>query len=757
MQDQENRDNSNRYSSELEKVKSAEHDALVAAGNYFHTFFPSIKSLQQHCESNPIIDRVITFSPSKPFTPTKADVVHHNDVKKMKKQCCKIQCLKSKIDDIQQSLTCSEAMNRALSKDNDCLKREIAQLRISQANTQNKLDETCCMKIELEKSKRKIKDLESVIQRNMIQMTEKEENFRNELAQVQQQVEIEAEKGKQVVELKSQLCDQKMIIENQRSEAKGDKDKLNHLTDLQSQQVVKIAQLESENTEKLNKIKELKAQIKSLSKVPVQVEVQPVIHWDQVSSPEIPKELQVSLADVIENNLMPIEAKIKNTLKTICAYYSAHQQHLESFRSKYQNKLQKQQKSMNSMMSEIGKIILNRAVDYEEIYSSHDLQVDIVNGIKKYVSTIADLESKIRLQQISFPYDKLSSLQEDTKSKSVEIDEIKSQNKRLKKEIMKRQVSLSFFTNEVFTCDSDSKALHENIKVQKSQINEYENQLKVAKDGKITAEKKLGEVKKLYNDTQSKLFGAQKEIERMKRIITEKETQITDLNTQYRNRTIDDLSTKVHQADDERDFLMNELRNIKNENYSKTEYENTINTLKTRVRLLEQELEDVKNGNSNYNQLKDQLREVEHERDITQNEISILREQNAVVPDKIPSLENKQMEIIDKLKDKLEKSEKRAAKLERRLQKVQELLPQSAKANLQSVQKIKDLEARIAALQKQIEEERKAFIKQIKEAKMDSIKEYQNLVDQLQKRCTNQKNTIETLSNELKAAKKSIY
>ena len=50
---------------------------------------------------------------------------------------------------------------------------------------------------------------------------------------------------------------------------------------------------------------------------------------------------------------------------------------------------------------------------------------------------------------------------------------------------------------------------------------------------------------------------------------------------------------------------------------------------------------------------------------------------------------------------------------------------------------------------------KKQFIKQIKEAKLDSIKEYKVLVEQLTKRCNQQKNTIDALTRELQYVKRT--
>ena len=85
QQDQENKYNVCQLNGEIEKLKNADRNALSAAGNYFHTFFPSIKSLQDHCELNPVVQR----PPPKPqpFNPNcDCEIVHQNDVKKMKKQ-----------------------------------------------------------------------------------------------------------------------------------------------------------------------------------------------------------------------------------------------------------------------------------------------------------------------------------------------------------------------------------------------------------------------------------------------------------------------------------------------------------------------------------------------------------------------------------------------------------------------------------------------------------------------------------------------
>ena len=64
-------------------------------------------------------------------------------------------------------------------------------------------------------------------------------------------------------------------------------------------------------------------------------------------------------------------------------------------------------------------------------------------------------------------------------------------------------------------------------------------------------------------------------------------------------------------------------------------------------------------------------------------------------------------------------------------------------------QRISQLEKIISKLERQIEDEREAYIKQLKEAKLEKIKEYQALVDQLKNRCKTQNSIIETLSNKL--------
>ena len=72
-----------------------------------------------------------------------------------------------------------------------------------------------------------------------------------------------------------------------------------------------------------------------------------------------------------------------------------------------------------------------------------------------------------------------------------------------------------------------------------------------------------------------------------------------------------------------------------------------------------------------------------------------------------------------------------------------------SESNDETLQKISQLEKKILKLERQIEDEREAYIKQLKEAKLEKIKEYQTLVDQLKNRCKTQDNIIETLSNKV--------
>ncbi|OHS99555.1 hypothetical protein TRFO_33965 [Tritrichomonas foetus] len=746
MQEQEKKDEACKFACEMEKLKKNEQDALEAAGDYFHTYFPSIKSLKDHCQMNPVVNNKPTQK-SKPFTPFDADVVHKNDEKKIKKQICKIHCLKRQLEDAKQSSSCFEALNMALTSDNEKLRKELCCLKCK--------DETSCLKLELEKSQRQTKELEASLQRNIASCAEKEANHRNEIAKLQQQIEVEIEKSQKTQELKTKINEQRLTIENHKLDTKNLHDKINHLTDLQAQQVVQIAKLEAENVNKDEKISSLKSKIKSLTQIPATVEVQPKVHWDQVSSPEIPKDLQKGLAEIIENNLMPIEPKIKSILKTTCAYYSAHQQNLEQFQQKFKTKFHKQQKSMASFIAELGRITLNRVIDFEEFFESNDIQSDMMTGVKKLISNNKNLEVQIRQIQNNLPYDQISILNEKTKAKEQELEELKQQNKNLMKQITKRMVVLSFQTNEIFQCENDAKVLHENIQQKADQINEFENQIKVLNETKSSVERKFEQIKKHYNESQSKLFGCQKEIERLKKTISDKEFQISELNKKLRNKTVDDITVRVKKANKEREFLVDELHKIKNENEMKLEYENTISCLKERVKFLQQELDDIQNGQSSFNQLNEILREIDHGCEMTQNEISILREQNSIVPDKLPSEENSKVEEFEKMKAKLIASEEKASKLEIKLKKIQKLIPKVDKDSAESSEKIKQLEEKVKLLQKQIEDERKSFISKVKEAKLESIKEYKVLVDQLSKRCSNQKNTIEALSKELKVNRRA--
>lgn len=756
QQDQENKYGVCQLNCEIEKLKNADRNVLAAAGNYFHTYFPSIKSLQEHCESNPIVKR--PAPKPQPFNPNyDCEITHQNDIKKMKKQISKIHSLKEKNEELQESMVNLESLNQTLEKDNEHLKRELTQLKMNQLNSppkspkrKPKTDDSKCIKLELEKANQKIKELEQALQENQMKNAEKEADHRTELAQIQFQIEIEAEKGQKASELKQKLKESKSIIDNQKGDINETKTKINQLTDIQSQQVVQIAKLEAENQKKKDKIKELKSKLKAIREVPARIEVQPEILWDSVTSPDIPGELQKSLTEIIENKLLPIESKMKLAFKTICAYYTANQQNLEQFQSKYKSKYSKCQKSLSNLVSQIGVITLNRAISFDEVYESLSIQTDILTAIKKFVTKIKELESHIRIMEANFPYDLLTSLKVDLKEKTFELNELKSQNKQLKKQMIKRQSSLSFTNFEIFTSDNDSNLLHNKIKEQAAQLNEIEYQITVANNVKSSAEKKLDLEKKNFNDTRGKLFICQKEIEKLKKVISEKETIITDLQTKIRNKSFEELNNRVQKADNEREFLINEITSIRNEHSSKAEYENIIHQLQVKIQLLEKELQDIQNGKSGINQLNDQLRKVEHERLIAKDEIQILRDQGSVVvPPNVKQVEDKKLEIIQSLKEELSSSEKKCQKLERRLTKMQKIIEETETSNEMS-QRIAELEKVIAKLEKQIEDERESYIKQLKEARLEKIKEYQALVDQLKNRCKIQTNTIEALSNKLK-------
>ena len=730
LQEIENKENACRFAAEIEQIKNTEQQALNAAGNYFRTYFPSIKSLQYHLETNPIVRK--NQPQPKPFNFEDLDIARKNEVKKLKKKVGKMSSLQNKNDDLEQTVSCLESLNKTLSKENENLKKQVMEYRKpSDVNT---------LRNELERANTRIRQLESEIQDNISLNAEKEAAHKLEISQMQQLIDIEAEKSQKAESLKSKVQEQQQIIENQKNDNCNIQNKLKQMADNQAQQVVQIAKLEADNKGKDDKIRELKGKIKSLSKVPANVEVQPSITWDQVTTPEIPKEVQLSLADVVENNIMPIEARIRSMLKTLCGYYNAHQQNLESFQSKYKTKYSKQEKSLTSFLSEIGKITLNRPVNFEEIYESDEIQKDILGTVKKYVSTISDLESKVRLIQMSFPYDELTSLQEDVKHKEVEMDKIRSENKNLKKQILRRQCSLSFHNVEIFTCENDATLLHEDIKNKNGILNEMENQLKVAEHSRNSIEKKLEESKKNFTETQSKLFGCQKEIERLKKIINDKDCEISSLNQKHRNEIIELYGEKVNKADDDRGFMVKELQNLQNENNSKTEYENKIKELKTRIHFLEQELEEVKDNNNNKGKLKDHLRAIEHEKEMTQNEISKLRAQNAVVP--TSSCEDKKLELIENYKCKLENSQKKNAHVEKKLRKTKDAIRLLEQEVNEINQKLLDSQKNNELLKKKIESERKSYIKQIQDLKNSKIKEYETTIDHYKKRCHSQHQQI---------------
>ena len=165
--------------------------------------------------------------------------------------------MKEKNEELQESMVNLESLNQTLEKDNEHLKREIAQIKTSQLNSpqkspkkKSKSDDSKCLKLELEKANRKIQELETIIQRNLVQSAEKEADHRNEIAQIQQKIEIETEKGQKANELKQIVKEQKLLIINQKDDINDTKSKINHLTDIQSQQVVQIKKLEAENENK---------------------------------------------------------------------------------------------------------------------------------------------------------------------------------------------------------------------------------------------------------------------------------------------------------------------------------------------------------------------------------------------------------------------------------------------------------------------------------------------------------------------------
>lgn len=758
QQDQTNKQDIIRYQNEIERLKSDERNALSAAGNYFKTYFPSIKSLQDHCESNPIVTK---YHPkANPFTPADADLLHQSDVKKMKKQIGTINKLKDKNSDLQQTLELSESVNKSLEKDKEVLKREIAQIRMAQVKAAELaeqkeakvIEESEALKTELETAKRKINELELLIQRNTVKTVEKDANHRNEITLLQQKIENETEKSEKIIELEEKLKKRQSLIDQQKVDLQGVQSKLNHLADIQSEQIVQIAHLQAVNQKKSDKIKNLKSKVKAMREIPTKVEVPAQLTWDQLSSPEIPSELQKSLCEIVETSLIPIENKVKNVLKTACSYYTAHQQNLEEFYNKHRNKYVKTQKSFASFISEIGNITLNRVVEFNEAYESQELQNDIIAAVNKYLAQIKELESNIRKVRASFPYDQLTSLKENLKSQSDKLNDLKLKNKELRKEMKRRQISLSFASHEVFCCENDGSVLHNTIKQQKERINEIEQEIKMANELKVSSERKLDEERKSNSDTKSKLCKCQREIEKMKRIHNEKEEIISELNAKIRSTAIDELTQKVRKADDDRAFLMNEISSLRDENANKAEYEHTIHHLQVKVNLLEQELDKYQNAKANEVQLNARLMQIEQERNSAHNEIHNLRNEKDIIANQAAnSAERKQVEIINSLKAKLENSENNVATLQQKLQEAQDMIPISEQACIESNEKILELNNQIKELQAQMEKERQNYLQQIKDAKLNSIKEYKILVEQLNERCTKQKATIAKLTNQLKS------
>ena len=328
-------------------MRHDERDALVAAGVYFHSSFPSLKNLTEFLTMRP---EVKVQQPQHD-----EDDEEYQIEKKMNRKLREMEREKSE----------TEVETMKLKAENDILKQENLRMKAKMGQLEEQVSE--------------LKELEETFSKT------EEESVRMRAVSEEQSEKI-AEQQKVIAE---------MTVDGPAA--------------------IQIARLKSENDSLKRRLKTTSKKLKSVKPVMKIEEVNPQIRWDQVEGPEVPQELQETLAKIVENDALQISAKVKLCLKTVCAYYNARQASLTSVAQKAKHRSSTLTKRLTMFFESLSLLLIQRTTTALEVADDENLQGQMVDAVKRLKTELKDsLLENSRLQR-SFPSEELVKLRARTK------------------------------------------------------------------------------------------------------------------------------------------------------------------------------------------------------------------------------------------------------------------------------------------------------------------------------------------------------
>ena len=337
----------NENAKQVGDMRHDERDALVAAGVYFHSSFPSLKNLTEFLTVRPEM---------KVQQPQQDEDDEEYEIEKK---------MKRKLREIEREKSETEVETMKLKAENDILKQENLKMKAKMGQLEEQVSE--------------LKELEETYSKT------EEESVRMRAVSEEQSEKI-AEQQKVIAE---------MTVDGPAA--------------------IQIARLKSENDSLKRRLKTTAKRLKSVKPVMKVEEVNPQIHWDQVEGPEVPQELQETLAKIVENDALQIAAKVKLCLKTVCAYYNARQESLTSVAQKAKHRSSKLTKNLTMFFESLSLLLIQRTTTALEVADDESLQSQLVDAVKRLKTELKDsLLENSRLQR-SFPSEDLVKLRARTK------------------------------------------------------------------------------------------------------------------------------------------------------------------------------------------------------------------------------------------------------------------------------------------------------------------------------------------------------
>ena len=342
-------DNTERFTG----IKHEERDALIAAGVYFHSSFPSLRSLTEFLSTK--VD-------SKPATPQRQESEDDNESSRSEAK------LHQKLRELKREKAQSNVDFTKLRAENEILKKE-------NQNMKTRLSEVSGIKEKLTEAEEETEKLRTISR-----------------------------------EQKDTIAEQRQIIQSMTVEGPT---------------AVQIARLKSENDDLKRRLKKATKKAKATELVTKVQEVAPELLWDRVEGPEIPRELQETLAKVIENGDLQVQAKFKLCLKTICSYYEERQKSLSTTSHKAKHRMASMTKNMSNFCESLSLLLIQRTTTVKEVAEDGDVQARIIDNVKKLKAELRDALIENRRLQRSYPSEKVVKLEASKRRYKEKVRELR--------------------------------------------------------------------------------------------------------------------------------------------------------------------------------------------------------------------------------------------------------------------------------------------------------------------------------------------